>query len=182
VSDPPRLPSDEELEELGDEVILAQESAVHLPQPRQNVATDHPSVVISEPEHPGGKRAPTMRTPRRESSEKTVVIRDRRQLEQMRKAISDRQQLKKTSRGVEPRTLYLLVAAALASLVVGTLIAALVDSRQESGPELPGTGSAAVPAPPPSSASSPAPINTIDLDSLPVDKRKPHRRSDSVNR
>lgn len=180
VSDPPRLPRDEELEELGDEVILAQESAVHVPQPRQNVATDHPSVVISEPEHPAGKRLPTMRTPRRESSEKTVVIRDRRQLEKMRKAISDRQQLKQPSRVVEPKTLYLLVAAALASLVVGTVIAALVDSHQESGPQLPGTGSAAVTAAPPPSTASPTP--TIDLDSLPVDKRKPHRRSDAVNR
>ena len=123
-----------------------------------------------------------MRTPRRESSEKTVVIRDRRQLEKMRKAISERQQLKQPTRVVEPKTLYLLVAAALASLVVGTLIAALVDSHQETGPELPGTGSAGVTAPPPSSAASPAPINTIDLDSLPVDKRKPRRRSDTVNR
>lgn len=176
MSDPPREPRDEELEELGDEVILAQESAVHVPQPRQQVATDHPTVVISEPEHRGGKRAPTMRMPRRESSEKTVVIRDRRQLDQMRKAISDRQQLKHSSRGVETKTLYLLVAAALLSLVVGTLIAAFVDSRQDS-PDLAGSGSAAAPAPPPSAAATPAPLDTIDLDSLPVDRRKPRRRS-----
>ena len=181
VSDPPRLPRDEELEELGDEVILAQESAVHVPQPRQNVTTDHPSVVISEPAHPPGTYSPTVRRPR-QSSEKTIVIRDRRQLDKMRKAISDRQQLKQSSRVVEPKTLYLLVAAALASLVVGTLIAAFVDSRQESGPDLPATGSAAVAAPPSSAATTPAPINTIDLDSLPVDKRKPHRRSDSLSR
>jgi len=177
VSDPPREPRDEELEELGDEVILAQESAVHLPQPRQNVTTDHPSVVISEPQHPVGKRAPTMRTPRRESGEKTVVIRDRRQLDEMRKAISERKQLKQSSRAVEPRTLYLLVAAALASLVVGTLIAALVDSHQESGSQLAGTGSVPVPSVAPSAATTAAPLPTIDLDSLPVDKRKPHRRS-----
>jgi hypothetical protein len=177
VSEPPREPRDEELEELGDEVILAQESAVHVPQPRQNVATDHPSVVISEPEHRAGKRLPTMRTPRRESSEKTVVIRDRRQLDKMRKAISERQQLKHSSRVVEPKTLYLLVAAALASLVVGTLIAALVDSHQESGPELTGTGPAVAAPPSPSADATAAPLPTIDLDSLPVDRRKPHRRS-----
>ena len=129
VSDPPREPRDEELEELGDEVILAQESAVHVAQRRQQVATDHPSVVISEPEHGVRARMATVRTPRRELSEKTVVIRDRRQLDQMRKAISERQQLKQSSRVVESKTLYLLVAAALASLVVGTLIAALVDSH-----------------------------------------------------
>ncbi len=177
MSDPPREPRDEELEELGDEVILAQESAVHVPQPRQDVATDHPSVVISEPEHQGGKRLPTMRTPRRESSEKTVVIRDRRQLDQMRKAISERQQQKQSARVVEPKTLYLLVAAALASLVVGTLIAALVDSHQESSPALSGTGSAAVTTASPSAVTTPAPLDTIDLDSLPVDKRKPRRHA-----
>jgi hypothetical protein len=176
VSDPPREPRDEELEELGDEVILAQESAVHVPQPRQNVTTDHPTVVISEPEHTGGKRLPTMRTPRCEASEQTVVIRDRRQLDKMRKAISDRQQLKQPSRGVETKTLYLLVAAALLSLVVGTLIAAFVDSRQDT-PDLAGSGSAAAPAPPPSAATTAAPLDTIDLDSLPVDRRKPRRRS-----
>jgi len=174
VSDPPREPRDEELEELGDEVILAQESAVHVPQPRQNVTTDHPTVVISEPQQGADIRA-TVRRPR-QSSEQTVVIRDRRQLDKMRKAISDRQQLKQPSRVVESKTLYLLVAAALLSLVVGTLIAAFVDSRQES-PDLAGSGSAAAPAPPPSAVTTPAPPPTIDLDSLPVDRRKPHRKS-----
>ncbi|HEX5098552.1 MAG TPA: hypothetical protein VFV94_03600 [Polyangiaceae bacterium] len=174
MSDPPREPRDEELEELGDEVILAQESAVHVPQPRQNVTTDHPTVVISEPVHAGGNRA-TVRRPR-QSSEQTVVIRDRRQLDKMRKAISDRQQLKQPARVVETKTLYLLVAAALLSLVVGTLIAAFVDSRQYS-PDLAGSGSAAASAPPPPAATTAAPLPTIDLDSLPVDRRKPHRKS-----
>jgi hypothetical protein len=177
VSEPPRQPRDEELEELGDEVILAQESAIHVPQRRANVTTDHPSVVISEPEHQVRKRAPTVRTPRREASEQTVVIRDRRQIDKMRKAISDRQQLKHKSRVVEPKTLYLLVVAAVASLVVGTLIAALVDAHQDSAPEPSGTGSASPIPPPPSTDATPAPLDTIDLDSLPVDKRKPRRHS-----
>jgi hypothetical protein len=176
VSDTPRPPRDEELEELGDEVILAQESAVHVPQRRQNVTTDHPSVVISEPEHPAGKRSPTMRTPRREASEKTVVIRDRRQLDKMRRALSDREQLKHKPRVIEAKTVYLLVAAAVASLVVGTLVAAFVDSQKEPTTELYGTGSASQkPVAPPPSA-TPAPLDTIELDALPVDKSRPRRR------
>ncbi len=176
MSDPPRPPRDEELEELGDEAIIAQESAVHAPQPRTNVTTDHPSVVIADAEHRRAVHRPTVRRPRREASEQTVVIRDRRQIDKMRKAISERQQLKHKPRVFEPKTLYLLVAAAVASLVVGTLIAALVDSNQESALEPSGTGSALPPPAPPPTAETPAPLDTIDLDSLPVDRRKPPRR------
>jgi hypothetical protein len=177
VSGPPQKPGDEELEELGDEVILAQESAVHAPQPRQNVATDQPSVVISEPQHPpAANRAPTMRTPRRGSGEKTVVIRDRRKLDAMRQALSDRYEPKPKPRAVETKTLYLLVVAALASLIVGTLVAAFVDSQKEPVPKPSGARSAVRPAPPPREA-TPAPLDTVDLESLPIDKRKPHKRT-----
>jgi hypothetical protein len=175
VSDPPSEPRDEELEELGDEVILAQESAVHVPQPRQNVTTDHPSVVISEPEHAAGKRA-TVRTARRELAEKTVVIRDRRKLEEMRRVISEREQLKQPKpRVIEPKTLYLLVAAAVGSLVIGTLIAAFVDSQRGPATEPLGTGSATAPARP-SAEGSAAPLDTVNLEELPV-QRKPRRRT-----
>jgi len=177
VSGPPQKPPDEELEELGDEVILAQESAVHLPQPRQHVATDHPSVVISEPQHPATDRAPTMRTPRRRgTNEQMVVIRDRRKLDEMRKAVSERYELKQKAPVVERRTLYLLVAAALASLVVGTLVAAFVDGQKEPVPGPARTGTVARSAIVPS-ASTPAPLDTVDLESLPVDRHKPRKRA-----
>lgn len=167
MSDPPHKPRDDELEEL-DGVILAQETSVHAPQPRTQVATDARSVVITEhPPQDAGKRA-TVRT-RRESSEKTVVIRDRRQLDKMRKAISEREQLKHKKPLVEARTIYLLAAAAVASLVVGTLIAALVDSQQEPQLEL---KSAVVETAAPSASGTEAPPDTIDLDSLPLDKAK----------
>jgi hypothetical protein len=170
VSDRPRDPGDEELEELSDDVILAQESAVHAPQRRTNVATDARSVVISEP--PLGKRgehSPTVRT-RREASEKTVVIRDRRQLDKMRKAMSERPGLKPRRRLIEPRTLYLLAAAAVGSLVVGTLIAALVDSQRSDALLPVPSASSAVQAKHPAPATSADAPETIDLDSLPVDR------------
>jgi hypothetical protein len=170
VSDPPRAPRDEELEELSDDVILAQESAVHAPQRRANVTTDHPTVVISEPAAGERRRQPTVRT-RRGANEKTVVIRDRRKLDKMRQALSEREDPKRKPRLIETRTLYLLAGAAVGSLVVGSLIAALVDSRQN---DLKPTTSAAV-APPPAASSDAKPkIDTVDLDSLPVDKSRRH--------
>jgi hypothetical protein len=170
VSDPPHDPRDDELEELSGDVILAQESTVHSPQRRTQVATDAPSVVISEPAVSGrGAHMPTTRT-RRESSEKTVVIRDRRQLDKMRKAaMSDRPRPKQKKPLVEAKTIYLLAAAAVGSLVVGTLIAALVDSQKDAELEpLPRPSAVAVPTAS-TDAKSDQP-DTIDLDSLPVDK------------
>jgi hypothetical protein len=173
VSDPPHDPRDDELEELSGDVILAQESTVHSPQRRTQVATDAPSVVISEPPVSGrGAHMPTTRT-RRESSEKTVVIRDRRQLDKMRKAaMSERPRPKQKKPLVEAKTIYLLAAAAVGSLVVGTLIAALVDSQKEAELEpLPRMPSAVAVPTVSADAKSDQP-DTIDLDSLPVDKTK----------
>jgi hypothetical protein len=168
VSDPPHDPRDDELEELSDDVILAQESAVHSPQRRTQVATEAASVVISEPS-PSARARSSGARPRRELSEKTVVIRDRRQLDQMRKAISNRHQQKQKKPLVEAKTIYLLVAAALGSLVVGTLIAALVDHQEQDELEPLRRVSSAAVAPAPSAEPTP---ETIDLDSLPVDKTK----------
>jgi hypothetical protein len=177
--------SDDGLEELGDEVIIAQETGAHAPQPRAQVTTDHPTVVISEP--PGSedrRHRGTVKISRRGRSEKTVVIRDRKQLDQMRKAISDRASAVRRKPGVETRTWYLLGAAALASLALGTLIAAVVDAT---------TGVSSAPAPPtpvaqefPSAAPAPAPaapatVEAIDLDALPDPPAKP-RRADSASR
>lgn len=173
MSDPPRKPPDEELEELSDDVILAQESAIHVPQRRANVTTDHPTVVISDAAAPSGR--PTER--RRRTTEKTVVIRDRRTIERTRQAISERQQLKQKSRGVEPRTLYLLALAAVGSLLVGTLIAAFVDSRREA--RLQATAVVPVRSGPPAASSEAKPIDTVNLEQLPLDRSR--RRTGSAS-
>jgi hypothetical protein len=179
VSDPPHDPRDDELEELSGDVILAQESTVHSPQRRTQVATDAPSVVISEPPVSGrGAHMPTTRTrARRESSEQTVVIRDRRQLDKMRKAMSERPRSKQKKPLIEAKTIYLLAAAAVGSLVVGTLIAALVDGQNDSELEpLPSVPSA-VAAPTASTDARSDQPDTIDLDSLPVDNKTKRRVS-----
>lgn len=169
-----RQPSESELEELGDEVIIAQETGAHAPQRRVNVTTDQPTVMISEPPPAhASNRLPTYRT-RRERTEQTVVIRDRKQLEKIRREMT-RQHRKQS--GIERRTVYLVAAAALASLAMGTLIAAIVDSSSAAAPAT----VKALPQPEPPAgepARSAMPPGTIDLDALP-DPEKGARRSDS---
>jgi hypothetical protein len=170
VSDRPPPPRDEELEELPDDVIVAQESLIHEPPARANVETDHPTVVIAE-----SVAAPARPTVRLRRTEQTVVIRDRKAIDRTRRAISERQQLKQKSRRVEPRTLYLLALAAVGSLLVGTLIAAFVDSRKDDRLRL--TPNPATPSGPPAASNAPKPIDTVELDSLPVDRSR--RRTSS---
>jgi hypothetical protein len=170
--------SDDGLEELGDEVIIAQETGAHAPQPRAQVSTDQPTVVISEPGAADRRHRGTVKISRRERSEKTVVIRDRKQLDKMRKSISDRASAVRRKPGVEPRTWYLLGAAALASLALGSLIAAVVDAVGSHGAARTTVAPAATGAPP---APPSATVQAIDLDALPDPPAKP-RRADAVNR
>ncbi len=171
MSEPPRDPAlDADLEELGDDVIIAQETGAHAPQPRANVTTDHPTVVISEPSGGGAEKA---RPPRRERSEQTVVIRDRKALDKMRREIDQRRRVK-TKKKASAGTMYLIGVAALASLVVGTLLAALIDSRNGSAAPAASTLPASRVVAEPEPAQS-VPQGTIDLDALPAAPRRPER-------
>ncbi|HEY3252658.1 MAG TPA: hypothetical protein VGJ91_01880 [Polyangiaceae bacterium] len=100
-----------EIEELGDEAIIAQQTAAHALQPRANVSEEARSVVITE--HP---RNP----PPRSSAEATVVIRDRRALDEMRAKIVRQQQQK-----AGHNALYLWGALGLAAFVLGGIVAFL---------------------------------------------------------
>jgi len=115
----------EELEELGDEAIIAQQTAAHAPQPRTNVAEESRSVVITEPP-PGAP--PT----RKSNSEATLVIRDRRALDEMRQKILRRQQERQAQRR---HSLYLWSALGLVAFVLGGIVAFLAtDTRPEPPP------------------------------------------------
>src|SRR5688572_3599970 len=121
-----RSHDDDGVEELSDDVIIAQETGAHAPAARAQVATDHPTVVISDV--PGAPRKlPTVPPMRRgDRTEKTVVIRDRKSLDRLRREASRR-----PSRSRPPsrsRTITLVGVAVLASLVAGTLLAALANS------------------------------------------------------
>jgi hypothetical protein len=166
--------SDAELEELGDDVIIAQETGAHAPQRRVNVTTDHPSVVIAEPPRAYPSEGLPGVPAGRARMEQTVVIRDRKQLEIMRRAMT-RQRHKKPR--VERKTVYLVAVAALASLAMGTLIAAVVDSTTDAGP----APIRALPEPEPAAGApgpSATPGSTIDLDALP-ETGKGTRRKDA---
>jgi hypothetical protein len=168
VSEPPRSPAgDADLEELGDEVIISQETGAHAPQRRANVTTDHPTVVISEPAPPRRPESTVPYRAVRDRGEKTVIIRDRKKLEKMRRDIARRKQKSRVSRS----TVYLIGIAGLASLVAGTLLAALVDasqeedvSQEEAAAPSAHAGALAAPA---VSGSSVVPPGAIDLDALP---------------
>jgi len=145
------LSSADEVEELGDEAIIAQQTAAHAPQPRANVAEESRSVVITEHPEP---RDP----PRRSSAEATLVIRDRRALDEMRQKILRRQQ-EKLAHG--RKALYLWGALGLAAFVLGGIVAFLAtDMHSDSaGPEEQPSAAAALgeaKAVPPSTPISPA--------------------------
>ena len=161
-----------DVEDLDDDVIIAQETGAHAPAPRAQVTTDHPSVVISEP--PGAPRkvptVPPLRRPER--TEKTVVIRDRKSLDRLRREASRPPRGKRSSRA---RTIYLVGVAVIASLAAGTLLATLANSV--SSDETPSAATSvdveeptALPAP-----SSEAPM-VVDLEDLPVVKKKKKKK------
>lgn len=173
------LASEDGLEELGDEVIIAQETGAHAPQRRAHVTTDHPTVVISdEAQADSTRRVASLKSGRR--SEKTVVIRDRKKLDQMRRAISEHHSERHKKSRIDVRTVYIIAAAGLASLALGTLLAAILDAT--AGASTPTSTSVRAD---PSGNVSVVPSSTapqaIDLDSLPDPPAKP-RRADSVNR
>jgi hypothetical protein len=117
-----REPDDlDQIEELGDEAIIAQQTAAHTPQPRANVAEESRSVVITE--HPEPLRSP----PPKSSAEPTLVIRDRRALDEMRHKILRRQQQK---RARSRNALYLWGALGLAAFVLGGIVAFLATETR----------------------------------------------------
>ena len=167
----------EDLEELGDDAIIAQQTAAHAPQPRANVSEESRSVVIAEhlkrsdTEPPRAARS----APPRSSAEATVVIRDRRALDDLRTQI-ERGRLKKTGR---KRPIYLWGALGLAAFLLGGIVAFLAtDGRGDNLPTPSGRIEAQValpravaPAPPP--AAEPA-TPSVRLDDLPVEPPRKH--------
>jgi hypothetical protein len=156
----------EHLEELGDDAIIAQQTAAHAPVPRQNVSNEARSVVISDRPGPGmiGTQPGTRR---RGTTEKTVIIRDRRKLDEVRQALIERQVKKKQARA---RLIYFWGAIGIAAFVLGGVVAlfATGDGAAEAA-------SAAPPSLPAPVTSAAAPADqeppTVDLSELPVEKR-----------
>jgi len=131
----------EELEELGDEAIISQQTAAHAPQPRANFMAEARSVVIADqPEHrdtePRGLVARP--APPKSSAEQTLVIRDRRALDDLRSALGKRKPPQATGR----RALYFWGALGLAAFLLGGLVAFLATDSGSDAAATDGVGRA----------------------------------------
>jgi hypothetical protein len=178
VSQPDAL---DDLEELGDDAIIAQQTAAHAPRPRANVSEESRSVVITDhpqrrdTEPPRGSGLP------RSTGEATLVIRDRRSLDELRKEIVLRQAKKR--RG--SRALYLWGALGLVAFVLGGIAAFLATDSSDPGQVAGGPagrieGQTASPVPSEGATTAkpvPTPIAAppaVRLDDLPVEPKHKH--------
>jgi hypothetical protein len=170
----------EELEELGDDAIIAQQTEAHAPRPRANVSEESRSVVITD--HPLRRDTEQSRgkVPARSTGEATLVIRDRRALDELRKEIVERQA--KKLRG--NRALYLWGGLGLVAFVLGGIVAFLATDSRADGPSTDATGRAEAqlatprasdPMPAVKAAATPAETTrAVSLDELPVEPKHKH--------
>lgn len=177
--DLPRADEIEQLEELGDDAIVAQQLGAHAPKPRAQVTEEARSIVISEHpapgpnlglDSPGAPKIPSdsRGKKRSERTEKTVVIRDRRQLEELRREMAKR---RPPPEPAPSKGLLLWVIVGAAAFLAGGLVA-LLATRDDS------SAAAAPPpvvstAPPPSAApAAPTEPPSVSIDELPIEGGK----------
>ena len=173
----------DDLEELGDDAIIAQQTEAHAPRPRANVSEESRSVVITD--HPQRRDTEPPRgtgIPPRSSAEATLVIRDRRALDELRRDIVQRQAKKRRGK----RGLYMWGGLGLAAFVLGGIVAFLAtDSRsdmaqaetnpsgrveaQPANPHAADTPQVSNPVAPPADAP-----RAVRLDDLPVEPKHKH--------
>ena len=168
----------EQLEELGDDAIIAQQQGAHVPKPRVQVTEEARSIVISDHASPGASPPSASKIPakpgsrkRSERTEKTVVIRDRRQLEELRREMAKRKPADAAAPPPRPGVL-LWVIVGVAAFLTGGLVA-LFATRDDAG--------VTAPAAPPVSAEMPAPSAapavpneppSVSVDQLPIEGSK----------
>ena len=174
----------EELEELGDDAIISQQTAAHAPQPRANVSEESRSVVITD--HPMRRDTEPPRNsaraiPPRSGGEQTLVIRDRRALDELRKNI----ELRKVKPTRDRRALYMWGALGLVAFVLGGVVAFLATDAHSDAPVVADKAgasdrveaqisgpAAAKPKAPLSTATEPT--HAVRLDDLPVETPSKH--------
>ena len=167
----------EQLEELGDDAIIAQQQGAHVPKPRAQVTEEARSIVISDHPAPGsnppsGPKIPVARGTRKRSerTEKTVVIRDRRQIEELRREMAKR---KPVAPPPPAKGLLLWVIVGVAAFLTGGLVALFATRDDEASRAAPVPPAVSVEAPAPSVA----PVATteppsVSIDQLPIEGSK----------
>jgi hypothetical protein len=172
---PPGGEDIEQLEELGDDAIIAQQRGAHAPAPRAQVTEEARSVVISDdPRQTSPAPSAAAGVPARkrsERTEKTVVIRDRRQIEELRREMAKR----KAQLEAPPpsKGLLLWVIVGVAAFVTGGLVA-LFATRDESTDvaPIPPISSQALPVVPTAPSAEEPP--SVSIDELPIEGSKKH--------
>jgi hypothetical protein len=169
-SELPRAEELEQLEELGDDAIIAQQQGAHAPKPRAQVTEDARSVVIADHPPPGSSApagAPGPAAKRRERTEKTVVIRDRRQLDELRREMTKR----KPKPAKPSKSVMLWVVVGVAAFVTGVVVALLATREEEAAaPELPVAASGqTTPSVVPLVTAEPP---SVSIDELPIEGSK----------
>jgi hypothetical protein len=165
----------EQLEELGDDAIIAQQQGAHAPKPRAQVTEEARSVVISD-HPPQGSSAPPARAPaqvepkRRERTEQTVVIRDRRKIDELRKEMELRKQKMMAAQAAGPGV-WIWVVVGLAAFLMGGLVALFATRDVESGVAPIPSAALQAPAPAPVATESTEPPS-VSIDELPVEGSK----------
>jgi hypothetical protein len=173
--DLPRAEELEQLEELGDDAIIAQQQGAHVPKPRVQVTEEARSIVISEHPTPGSKPPSGPKIPvdpssrkRSERTEKTVVIRDRRQIEELRREMAKR----RPAAAPEPaKGLLLWVIVGIAAFVTGGLVALFATRDEDSAAAAPAPAASVLAAPSVAPAVTAEPPS-VSIDELPIEGGK----------
>lgn len=173
--DLPRADELEQLEELGDDAIIAQQQGAHAPKPRVQVTEEARSIVISNHPAPGSHPPSAPKIPtdsggrkRSERTEKTVVIRDRRQIEELRREMEKR---RPRAAPAPSKGLLLWVIVGVAAFLTGGLVALFATREEGVEAAVPSPALSALPLP------STAPIATteppsVSIDELPIEGGK----------
>lgn len=162
----------EQLEELGDDAIIAQQQAAHAPQPRVQVTEEARSVVISEHSNPPNDArasAPGSGKKRSDRTEKTVVIRDRRQVDELRRQMAARK-----PKPAPPASsgMLLWVVVGVAAFVLGGIVALFATREDAAASAAPSPTVSAPAAPSAAPVVAPAEPPKVSIDELPIEGSK----------
>lgn len=163
------------LEELSDDAIVAHQQGAHAPQPRAQVTEETRSIVIAEQSRPVGD--PPLSRERRsrrrsERTEKTVVIRSRRQLEDLRRAMAQQQPRAKAAE----RGWLLWVLVGLAAFATGGLVALFATPTKHPAQSAAPAAAPTEASPAAAAATTSAEPPSVSIDELPIEGQANKKR------
>jgi hypothetical protein len=169
----------EHLEELGDDAIIAQQQAAHAPAPRAQVTEEARSVVISDHPAAGSNPPSAPKIPsqasgkkRSERTEKTVVIRDRRQVEELRRQMAAHKAQRAAAPPAANGGVLLWVIVGVAAFLTGGLVALFATRGDASSTAAAKPVVSSLPLPSAAPVVATAEPPTVSIDELPTEGSK----------